>query len=136
MHWAWKMQSCIKIVDIEQQGEILKGLSSIMYDKSGPSGNDATFWAIQKLQILENKYPRQVEFWNYVKLQWLVKVHMWIVGFKNLPHAGEDTNVAIESYHSYMKYVLKAKRSLIIGCRVDWCIHALTGDICIHYWYQ
>ena len=25
-----------------------------MYDKSGPFGNDATFWAIQKLQILEN----------------------------------------------------------------------------------
>ena len=44
---------------------------------------------------------------------------MWIVGFRNLLYAGQDTNATIESYHSYMKFVLKAERSRMTGHRVD-----------------
>ena len=61
---------------------------------------------------------------------------MWIVGFKNLLYRGRDTNAAIESYHSYMKSVLKAERSRMTGRRMDWCIHALIRDVYTHYWYQ
>ena len=60
---------------------------------------------------------------------------MWIVGFRNLPYVGQDTNAAIESYHGYMKSILKAERSRMVGRRVDWCIHALTRDVVTHYSY-
>ena len=61
---------------------------------------------------------------------------MWVVGFRNLPYAGQDTNAAIENYHGYMKSVLKAERSRMTGRRVDWCIYALTGDVLHHYRYS
>ena len=60
---------------------------------------------------------------------------MWVVGFRNLPYARQDTNVAINSYHNYMKSTLKVERSRMTRQRVDWCIQALTGDGLIYYWY-
>ena len=36
---------------------------------------------------------------------------MWVVRFRNLLYAGQDTNAAIES----MKSILKAKRSRMMG---------------------
>jgi len=59
---------------------------------------------------------------------------LWIT--RIMPYEGQDTNVAIKSYHSYMKSVLRAEKSRMLGRRVDWCIHALTSDIITHYWYQ
>ena len=56
-----------------------------MYDRTGPAGEDATAWAVQKLQELEISYPAANEFWDYVRQQWLPKVHMWVVGYRNLP---------------------------------------------------
>jgi hypothetical protein len=106
-----------------------------MYDRSGPGGDATTAWATQKLEELQCSFPAAKEFWDYVKEQWLPKVHMWVVGYRNLPYAGQDTNAAVESYHSYMKSVLKAERTRMVGRRVDWCIHVLTGDVLTHYWY-
>jgi hypothetical protein len=34
---------------------------------------------------------------------WPHKIHMWVVGFQNLPYLGQDTNAAIESYHGTLK---------------------------------
>ena len=115
---------------------ILKDLASIMYNKTRPLGHTATTWVIQKLQHLERTYPRAVEFWEYVNLQWLPKVHMWVVGYRNMPYAGQDTNAAIELYHNYMKSILKVEKSRMTSIRVDWCIHDLTGDVYTHYWYS
>ena len=68
-----------------------------------------------------------------MKSHFISKVHMWVVGFRNLSYAGQDTNGAIESYHSYMKSILKAEMSQMVGRQVDWCIDALRGDIITHY---
>jgi hypothetical protein len=34
---------------------------------------------------------------------WQHKTHMWVVGFRNLPYVGQDTNVAIENYYGTLK---------------------------------
>ena len=40
---------------------------------------------------------------------------MWVVGYRNLPYAGQDTNAAIEGYHGFLKSVLKAERSCMVA---------------------
>ena len=53
-----------------------------------------------------------------------------------MPYVGQDTNAAIELYHSYMKSILKEERSCMMGRQVDWCRHALIGDVLTHYRYS
>ena len=76
-----------------------------------------------------------MEFLDYVKSHSISKVHMWILGYQNLPYAKEDTNAMIESYHNYVKSILKAERSQMMGQRVDWCNQILTDDVLMHYLY-
>ena len=71
-----------------------------------------------------------------MKFQWLDKVYMWVVGFRNLSYCGQDTNAAIEDYHGFAKSILKSERSRMTSRRVDWCITALTEDVVDHYWYK
>jgi hypothetical protein len=60
---------------------------------------------------------------------------MWLTGLRNIPHAGQDTTAAIESYHGNMKAILKQSHDKLKGRRVDWLIHQLTGDVINHYDY-
>ena len=64
------------------------------------------------------------------------KTHMWVVGNRNLPYAKQDTNAAIESYHSNLKATLRASKGRAHGRRLDWVIYELTEEILSHYWYQ
>ena len=61
---------------------------------------------------------------------------MWVVGHHNLPYAGQDTNVAIESYHSNLKATLRASKGKAHGRCLDWVIYELIGKILSHYSYQ
>lgn len=61
------------------------------------------------------------------------KADMWVIGNRNIPHAGQDTNAAIESYHSSMKAILKASRGRFFGRRVDWLIYKLTNNVINRY---
>jgi hypothetical protein len=60
---------------------------------------------------------------------------MWITGFRNIPHAGQDTNAAVESYHANMKSILLSSRERLSARKMDWLIYHLTGDVLTHYWY-
>jgi hypothetical protein len=61
---------------------------------------------------------------------------MWVVGFSNLPYVGQNTNVVIENYHGALKAQLKSRKSRLVSCCVDWCIHELVKDVFTQYWYQ
>jgi hypothetical protein len=76
-----------------------------MYHKTGPSGDAALLWATKKLAQLEEKFPLYRDFWEYMRIQWLKKVHMWVVGFHNQSYARHDTNFAIERYYGNLKSV-------------------------------
>ena len=107
-----------------------------MYDREGPRGADAEPWAMLRIMVLAKKYPVAVEFWQYVEEQWLYRAHMWVVGYRELPYASQDTNAAIEGYHSTLKSMLKLCKSRMVGRRVDWLIHELIGEVLTHFWYQ
>ena len=98
---------------------MLKELGSIMYDLEGPRGTDVERWAMLKILDLTAKYPSAKEFLQYVEEQWLFKAHMWMVGYRELPYNGQDTNAAIEGYHSTLKATLKATKCRMLGRKVD-----------------
>ena len=75
-------------------------------------------------------------FWAYVEKQWMGKTDMWVTGNRHIPHAGQDTNAAIESYHANTKAVLKADKARLSGRRLDWLVHELTHDVITKYDYD
>jgi len=93
-------------------------------------------WAIRQLNDLRESFPIVSNFWAYFDKQWGDKTHMWVVGHRNMPYAGQDTNAAIESYHSNLKATLRASKGRAHGRRLDWVIYELTEEILSHYWYQ
>ncbi|KAG0600519.1 hypothetical protein M758_11G040500 [Ceratodon purpureus] len=52
-----------------------------------------------------------------------------------MPHANQDTNAAVESYHANLKAILRTSRQKFGGRRVDWLIYHLLKDVLTHYWY-
>ena len=61
---------------------------------------------------------------------------MWVVSNRELSYVGQDTNVAIEGYHTTLKATLKAGKCCMLGHKVDWLVHELTGEVLTHFWYQ
>ena len=133
---AWLKQAVAKIQDPAIRAGVLKGLGHIMYDTKCPPGDEMGPWAIRELQNLVDRFPVVTNFWAYFNKQWADKTPMWVVGHRNLPYAGQDTNAAIESYHSNLKATLRASKGRAHGRRLDWVIYELTGEILSHYWYQ
>ena len=114
----------------------MKHLGMLMYNRSAPSREEGKGWAQQGFEELAKKIRGEVDFWDYMWTQWIDKVHMWVVEFRNLSYCGQDTNAAIKGYHGFAKSILKFERSRMTRWRVDWCIIALTEDVLDHYWYK
>jgi hypothetical protein len=70
---------------------------------------------------------------DYFEKQWVGNMSIWITGFRNIPHAGQDTNAVVESYHVNMKSILLGTHQQLSGHRMDWLIFHLTGDILTYY---
>ncbi len=81
---------------------------------------------------MSNNLPPTKPFWLYVKSKWLPKIGMWVVGYHNLPHARQDINATIENYHLNLKSTFRSSKRFH-GRRLDWAIHALVGDVLLHY---
>ena len=133
---AWLKQAVAKIKDHAIRAGVLKGLGRIMYDTKCPPGDEMGPWAIRQLNALMESFPIVTNFWAYFNKQWSDKTQMWVVGHRNLPYAGQDTNAAIESYHSNLKATLRASKGRAHGRRLDWVIYELTEEILSDYWYQ
>lgn len=127
----------------------MEGLGEIMYITETPdfgfsTGLETPFhltegvlsWAKQCYANLKAELPGLKEFWKYMDKEWIPKIHMWVTGNRHIPHAGQDTNAAIESYHGNMKAILRESRGRLVGRRVDWLIHTLTGDVINRYEYN
>ena len=110
MRRAWQKNACYKIADLPRRAAILKELGLLMYDRTSPAGGESKSWAELKIDELEKKYPQESELWEYMRMQWLDKVHMWVVGYRNLKYCGQDTNAAIEGYHGFTKSILRSEK--------------------------
>ena len=61
---------------------------------------------------------------------------MWICASRILPHANQETNGSIESYHGILKSKFLCGRRTIFGRRIDWLIQKLVWSCQSYYWYQ
>lgn len=110
-------------------------LGDIMYGKGCDVDDDPIDWALKNLDRICNTRPRSAAFMRYIDKEWRPKVAMWCKGARRIPHAGQNTNSAIESYHSLLKSILSSSKERFVGRRMDWLIFHLTGDVITHYWY-
>ena len=72
---------------------------------------------------------------RYIKDVCRPKTSMWCVGARWIPHVGQNTNAAIESYHSNLKNTLHSAKERFVNRHMDWLIYHLMGDVLTHYWY-
>jgi hypothetical protein len=77
-----------------------------MYTKAYPLDHNHVLWAQLQIDIMATKYYNTFRFIEYFKDHWMHRVAMWCVGNHNIPHAGQDTNAVVESFHSNMKQIL------------------------------
>jgi hypothetical protein len=106
----WAENVVKKVPDPEVRVEILKGLAALMYSADGMKDQNAVEHAKQAYEDLRLQFPHAVGFFEYFTKQWICKADMWVTGFRNIPHAGQDTNAVVESYHANMKAMLATER--------------------------
>jgi hypothetical protein len=104
-----------------------------MYNTNCPDGQDMDAWVKCEVEGMANNLLDAETFWMYVKSKWLSKTEMWVVGNWNLPYVGQDTNVAIENYRANLKTTLRSSKGRFHRRHVDWVMHALVGDVLLHY---
>jgi hypothetical protein len=103
----------------EDHALVLSTLGEIMYSCGCPIDADAILWAEQQIHLLATRYPNATHFMKNLKKHWLHKVAMLCVGNYNIPHASQDTNALIESYHANIKWILFCSRERLTGRKMD-----------------
>lgn len=134
---------------METRAVALRIVGSLMYisetpsDFQDPSARDPGRKVWNLLEWVHHVYgeakallPDANEYWKYFDKEWLPKIQMWVVGDRRIPHAGQDTTAAIESFHSNLKAVLRQSRRKLMGRRMDWLIYELTGNVIEKYDYS
>ena len=54
---------------------------------------------------------------------------MWVGAFRKFDHSSQETNSAIEGYHTSIKATLGTDKVLLRGRRVDWLVFMLTKKV-------
>ncbi len=90
-----------------------------MYNKNAPEDEEMDVWAKSKLERMVNNLFATKAFWLYVKFEWLPKIGMWVVGYRNLPYLGQDKNATIENYHANLKANLCSCKGRFHGRQLD-----------------
>ena len=131
----WAENAVKKIPDATERATVLQMLGDIMYGKGCSVWDDPVTWAVQQFDTITYTRPRAVSFMRYMTKFWRDNIAMWCVGARRIPHAGQNTNSAIESYHGNLKTILNSSKDRFVGRRMDWLIYHLMGDVLTHYWY-
>ena len=132
---VWAENAVKKISTVGERATVLQMVGDVMYGKGCGVDDDPIDWALQQLDFITNTRPRSAAFMRYMNDNWSAKAAMWCVGARRIPHAGQNTNATIESYHSNLKSILNSTKERFIGRRMDWLIYHLIGDVLTHYWY-
>jgi hypothetical protein len=107
--------------------KLLSVMGKIVYSQACPLDHDPILWAQLQINMMVTNYPNAYWLITYLKNHWLHKVGMWCVGNHNIPHARQDINAVVESFHSNMKQIFYFSKELFIGCKLDWLIFILLA---------
>ena len=103
---AWLENATQKIKANYLRAEILAACADLMYGNEILQGELAVKAAREKFEFLKVKYPQAKLFFLYFEKTWIPKIEMWVKGYRNIPHANQDTNAVVESYHANLKAIL------------------------------
>ena len=56
-------------------------------------------------------------------------VGMWVKGCRDFPHANQETNNAVESYHGYLKSTFLCDKRKKCSRRMDWLFYTLLKNV-------
>lgn len=106
-----------------------------MYKKECGIGKDPVDWVLMQLDKISNTRPRAIVFMRYIKDVWRPKMSMWCVGARQIYHAKQNTNVALEFYHSNFMSILNLVKDRYVGWQMNCLIQHLMSDVITHYQY-
>lgn len=132
---AWAENAKSKISRIEDRATMLKDVGDVLYGKGYVVGTDPVAWANKELDKIKEKRPWGAKFMKYIDKHWRKKIGMWCAGNRNVPHAGQNTNAGIESFHANLKRILLLEKQRFAGRRLDWLADDLKNKVTGHYWY-
>lgn len=66
-----------------------------------------------------NSCPKSTAFMRYIKDVWRLKTPIWCVGARHILYVSQNTNAAIESYHSNLKSILNSTNERFVGDQMD-----------------
>ena len=137
MRRAWQKNACAKIKGLITRAWALREMGALMYIEESPDSRLSVLDYVKaRFARLKTLVSGAAAFWAYIEKYWMMKPEMWVTGNRHIPHAGQDTNAGIESYHGHTKATLKAEKSRLDGRRLDWLIHELTNDVVTKYDYN
>lgn len=65
-----------------------------------------------------------------MSLTWFyLQLGMWAKGCQEFPHANQETNNVVESYHCYLKTTFLSNRRKKCDRRTDWLLHKLLTTV-------
>lgn len=146
---AWQKNACAKLKDMETRAAALGIVGDLMYMSDTPNDYDdfrtiggyrrawtLLEWVFHVYSTSKARLPTADAYWKYFDKEWIPKMQMWVVGDRKIPHAGQETTAAIESFHSNLKAVLRQSKKKLVGRRMDWLVYELTGNVIEKYDYN
>eukprot|EP01018_Ginkgo_biloba_P029619 Gb_01440 [translate_table: standard] len=120
---AW-MKHVFKKATNEMNGtNMFKKLGAIMHEcKDDDSVREA-------LDSFRPEFATEIIFWKYLYDNWIANNKLIYVDF---PHANQETNSAIESYHGFLKTLCNRRRKSS-RC-MDWLVYTLLKKVELYYW--
>lgn len=84
--------------------------------------------ALAQLDMITATSLWWIAFMRYMNDTWKTKATMWCLGArKSIPHGSQNTNFAIELYHSNLKSIFNIVKKYFVGRHIDWLIYHLSG---------
>ena len=118
------------------RAEIWDACIDLMYGNEILQGELAVKAAEDIFEFLKAKYLQAKAFFLYFEKTWILKIEMWVNRYRNISHANQDTNAAVESYHAILKAIFRTSRQKFDGRRVNWLVYHLVKHVLVQYLYD
>eukprot|EP01018_Ginkgo_biloba_P022089 Gb_14053 [translate_table: standard] len=128
---VWMKQVFKKVTNEINGTKMFKKLGAIMHKcKDDDSVRDV-------LDSFRLEFTIDTVFLKYLYDNWILDnkfhMYMWAKAYRDFPHANQETNSAIESYHFFkIKYLCDRRRKS--NSRMDWLIYTLLKRVELYYW--
>ena len=86
-------------------------------------------WANNDLNMIKDALLLAAKFMKYIDKHWRKKIGKWCAANQNYPHAGQNINASIESFHANLRRILLLERQSFVGHRWDWLADDLKNKV-------